>query len=163
MNFRVSSHAGESFSRIPAPALILGSAGLIPFVMPVLMMLMGPEAWQPWAATVLQSYAVVILSFLGAVHWGAALWETDTAQLWRSLGWSVTPSLLAWTALMLPLAWSWVVLLGGFSAQYMMDRHAVQKNRIPLWYAELRRWLTYGVVLILSLALVMTLLTGLSH
>jgi hypothetical protein len=159
MNFKMSSHTGESFSRIPAPALILGSAGLIPFVMPVLVMLMGPEAWQPWGASVLQGYAVVILSFLGAVHWGAALWETDTAQLWRCLGWSVTPALLAWAALMLPLAWSWVVLLGGFSAQYIMDRHTVQINRMPPWYTELRRWLTYGVVLILSLALGVTLFT----
>jgi hypothetical protein len=157
MNSKVSSHAWESFSRIPAPALILGSAGLIPFVLTLLVMLAGSEAWQPWAATVLRSYAVVILSFLGAVHWGAALWETDTKRLWRSLGWGVTPSLLAWIALLLPLAWSWLILLGGFSAQYMMDRYTVQQNRMPLWYAELRRWLTLGVVLILSLALVMTL------
>jgi hypothetical protein len=125
--------------------------------MALLMMLVGPEPWRPWVATVLQSYAAVILSFLGAVHWGIALWETDTERLWRRLGWGVTPSLLAWIALLLPLAWSWLVLLGGFSAQYMMDRRAVQTDRVPFWYGELRRWLTLGVVLILSLALGVTL------
>lgn len=160
MNSKVSSHAGESFSKIPTPALVLGSAGLIPFVMPLLIMLVGPEPWRPLAATILRSYAAVILSFLGAVHWGTTLWETDTARLWRSLGWSVTPSLLAWSALILPLAWSWMVLLGGFSAQYLVDRYTVQKNRMPLWYAELRRWLTLGVVLIISLALGITLVAG---
>jgi hypothetical protein len=158
MNFRVNSRSGKSFSAIPAPALILGSAGLLPFILPLLVMLLGPESWRPLAATVLRSYAAVILSFLGAVHWGIALWETDTTRLWRSLGWGVTPSLLAWIALLLPLAWSWVVLLGGFSAQYMMDRRIVQTDRMPFWYGELRRWLTLGVTLVLSLALGVTLL-----
>lgn len=159
MSDNTPAPAVSSVFAIPASALILGSAGLIPFVMGLLLVLIGPEPWKTFAWDALRGYAAVILSFLGAVHWGSVLWETDRARLWRVLGWSVTPALLAWVALLLAPGWGYPLLLGGYALQYWVDRHAVGSGRMPLWYGELRRWLTLGAVSILSVTSAIAWLT----
>jgi hypothetical protein len=50
------------------------------------------------------SYGAVILSFVGAQHWGLAmaLPGLDEAERTHRFVWSVGPCLLAWPALVLP-------------------------------------------------------------
>lgn len=139
---------------MPAAALWLGGTGLIPFIAPVVVLWLGWPAWREPAWAVLHSYAAVILSFVGAIHWGAALRETDTGRLWQAMGWSVIPALLAWVTLLLPHAYGVALLLLGFAAQYWMDRRAVALGWLPAWYGQLRRLLTSGVAACLALALV---------
>lgn len=160
MSDKTPTTASDSAFVIPAPALILGSGGLIPFVMGLLLVLIGPEPWKAFAWDALRSYAAVILSFLGAVHWGSALGERDKTRLWHILGWSVVPALLAWIGLLLAPTWGYALLLGGFVLNYEVDRRAVRAGRMPAWYGELRRWLTLGVVSILSVVLVIAVLAG---
>ena len=150
-----------SHDTIPVPALVLGVAGLIPFAVPAAIILWGPGEWRSFGWVALLAYGAVILSFVGAVHWGLALRQTgagraDSAGLWRTLGWSVTPALLAWLALMLPPGAAVLLLLGGFGAQYWADERAFRAQRIPLWYLRLRRLLTAGVMACLGLALTTT-------
>ncbi len=139
---------------IPVPALVLGGGGLIPFLAPALILWFGPARWYPPAVLSLMAYGAVILSFLGAVHWGLALAKAqDTATLWRRLGWGVVPALLAWVALLLdPTAALWL-LLGGFTIQYGVDHGYRRRGLVPDWYGRLRLGLTLVVIGCLLLAL----------
>jgi hypothetical protein len=146
--------SGAMMTTIPAAALWLGGTGLIPFIAPVVALWLGSPAWREPAWAVLHGYAAIILSFLGAVHWGAALRENDPGRLWQAMGWSVIPALLAWVTLMLPHPHGVALLLLGFAVQYWMDRRAVAQGWLPAWYGRLRRVLTAGVTACLALALV---------
>ncbi|MCU0806941.1 MAG: DUF3429 domain-containing protein [Candidatus Contendobacter sp.] len=126
---------------IPAAALWLGGTGLIPFIAPVVALWLGSPAWREPAWAVLHGYAAIILSFLGAVHWGAALRDNDPGRLWQAMGWSVVPALLAWVTLMLPHRHGVALLL-------------LTLGWLPAWYGRLRRALTAGVTACLALALV---------
>ena len=53
------------------------------------------------ALSVLIAYAAVILSFMGAIHWGAAMSSTGNKRKQYFLV-SVSPALVAWVALMTP-------------------------------------------------------------
>ena len=145
--------SGAMATTIPAPALWLGGTGLIPFIAPVGVLWLGAPVWRELAWAVLHGYAAVILSFVGAIHWGAALRENDAGRLWQAMGWSVVPALLAWVTLLLPHSYGVALLLLGFAAQYWMDRRAVAQGWLPAWYGQLRRLLTAGVTACLALAL----------
>lgn len=138
---------------IPTPALVLGVGGLLPFILGALLIWLGPSSvWQAWGGLVLLSYGAVILSFIGAVHWGMGLKEWQQQQegsLWPVLGWSVTPALVAWAALLLPPKGGLALLLLGFAAQYAVDRRTVAVGRLPAWYGRLRSLLTAGAVICL--------------
>ncbi|TVR62101.1 MAG: DUF3429 domain-containing protein [Candidatus Competibacteraceae bacterium] len=150
-----SNAAGAgSAAAIPAAAAWLGGLGLLPFAAPVAVLWLGPADWEGEAWRVLRAYAAVILSFVGAIHWGAALRENEAGRLWRAMGWSVVPALVAWVALLLAPPSGVALLLLGFGAQYWMDRWAVAAGWLPGWYGRLRRILTSGVVACLALALV---------
>ena len=150
-----SDFAGsEPAVTIPAAAAWLGGLGLLPFAASVAVLWLGPAAWEGEAWRVLRAYAAIILSFVGAIHWGAALRENEAGRLWRAMGWSVIPALVAWVALLLPPPSGVALLLLGFGAQYGMDRRAVAAGWLPGWYGRLRRALTSGVVACLALALV---------
>lgn len=78
----------------PKPALILGFAGLIPFVSPILFM-SATETYYPELAYAQVAYAASIISFLGGARWGFALPESSPAKPdWINLANSVVPCLL---------------------------------------------------------------------
>jgi len=54
------------------PVRLLGYAGLFPFFAAAAAALLGPPPWRGAALSALAAYGAVILSFLGAVHWGLA-------------------------------------------------------------------------------------------
>ena len=56
-------------ARVPPVPLVLGIAGLAPFVAGASMPWLGPSMW-PMATAV---YAACILAFMGGVQWGALL------------------------------------------------------------------------------------------
>ena len=98
----------------------LGHAGLIPFVGLTLLVWLLPEPdLQIWVATALASYAALIVSFLGGIHWGAA-WHGDAPS--QHALWGVTPSLLGWLGVLMPplagLPWLGMALIGC----YLVDR-----------------------------------------
>ena len=147
-----TSSATPRSATIPAAAAWLGGLGLLPFLVPALLLWLGPAAGRELAWLALHAYAAVILSFIGAVHWGATLHEADSGRLWRAMGWSVLPALLAWVTLLMPHPQGVALLLLGFAAQYLADRRAAATGRLPVWYGRLRRVLTAGVVASLALA-----------
>ncbi len=141
-----------SLDGVPVPARWLGFGGLVPFYLALAALWSNPQA-EGFALAVQLCYAAVILSFLGAVHWGRAL-ASPEQQDWHVLGWSVVPALLGWLA----AAWmepvpAFVLLIVGFWAAFVVDMRAVAAGRFPAWYPALRRPLSALVVLALALSL----------
>lgn len=131
-------------------ATLLGYAGLVPFVVFCV------GTWLPLPAVadshfVLMSYAAVILSFMGAIHWGAAMAQANGAGLLQ-LGLSVIPALLAWVALLISPIYAYSLLILAFVALCIADQRAVGGGRLPSWYAPLRVVLTTVVVICLIAA-----------
>ncbi len=145
-------------------ATLLGNLGLVPFFVLAIL------TWLPWRDEVslqvqfaLVGYTAVILSFLGAVHWGLALANPglDKARAWNALGWGVTPSLLGWLALLmlmlgLPAALILAFLIGDLLLVRVVDGQLVHlyATPVPSWYLSLRTRLTLGASLCLLAALV---------
>jgi hypothetical protein len=130
---------------VPRPALVLGGAGLIPFLAGVagVWTLDYPDFFL--ALNLMMAYAAVVLAFLGAVHWGLALAQ-EAAGNWGRLAPSVLPALAGWSALMLPNALGLLLLAIGFAGAFLADRAAVTANRAPAWYKALRKPLTLVVL-----------------
>ena len=81
--------------RLPRGVVTLGYAGLAPFVAGVLGIALLEGEPRLFAARALVAYGAVILSFLGAVHWGLLL-HAETKETPSRLLAAVLPSLAAW-------------------------------------------------------------------
>lgn len=137
----------------------LGYAGLIPFVAGTLgLVLAGNGAWSGFMASALVGYAAVILTFLGAVHWGRVLNAPDAPHASELALWSVTPSILAWAALLLPINVALPLMALLFVAVYAIDRQLLAKTSIGEMYLPLRLRLTTVVASLLTLAWVISLI-----
>ena len=123
----------------------LGYAGLIPFV--VSAVLLWHPTWHGLAHASLLAYAAVILSFLGAVHWGVAMSAAGGAQH-RHYAWSVLPALAAWCFVLLPPPYSLPLLALAFATWWVQER-TLFTRLLPAWYMRLRDRLTLAVVLLL--------------
>lgn len=125
---------------VPPLAIGLGFAGLLPFVAAALAAWVGPRASHGIALQVLAAYGGVILSFLGAVHWGFALrTPSDDATAARLLL-GVLPALVGWLALLLPLTAGLVLLAGALPVTAAAETVAARRGLVPNAYLRLR-WL----------------------
>lgn len=110
----------------------LGYAGLLPFVgLAVLLWLVKPGL-HSLVAMALTTYAALIASFLGGLHWGVAFVQGDKTPLFHAV-WGVTPSLLAWIALLLPPAAGLLVLSALLVACYAVDHATWPKLGLRHW------------------------------
>lgn len=132
---------------------MLGLSGLLPFVAAALALLLAPDHWSGFARGALIAYGAVILSFLGAVHWGLALRAPATeawATPWR-LVLGVVPSLIAWAAMLLFEAPSLLLLAGGILGTAAVEQWATGRGLVPAFYMRLRWVLSLGAALCLVL------------
>lgn len=102
----------------------------------------------------LVAYGAVILSFMGAVHWGLVISPGASGRgkgdtRWLSLG--VIPALLGWLALIIDPLPALVLLALAFAGAYTLDRFAIAAALAPFWYGRLRLRLTTAVILCLLL------------
>ena len=134
---------------VPHAGHWLGYAGLIPFVAALLGYLLGGEARQDYFAQQFIAYGAVILSFVGAVHWGLAL-SSGRMQVMR-MAISILPALLAWAALLLPVGLAAWLLFAGFLAVRGWEATSTVRRTLPAWYRGLRTRLTAAVGLLLLL------------
>ncbi len=134
-------------ARSPLP-LLLGLAGLIPFVAATAMVWWAPMTWQFIAIQAFLYYSAVILSFLGGVQWGVAmsLEPAGSAGFNRRLLLSMGPSLIAWPALLLhPYTGAWA-LAAGFLLVRLHEWGRDSRALLPGWYQSLRNLLTLVVL-----------------
>ena len=108
--------------------------GTIPLMgMAVLMWLVHHEV-HGFVAVAMTSYAGIVVSFLGGVHWGIGMQQGAHAQHIH-FTWGLMPALGAWVAVMMP-PYAGLPLLGLLLvACYLVDRKT--------WHSPgLRMWLT---------------------
>jgi hypothetical protein len=135
-------------------AEILGYAGLIPFAGLALLVLFTRGEIQLEAGKALVAYGGVIISFLGAWHWGAAMTADVRDDTARRMLFAVSPALLGWMAILLPLIYGLSIIIAGLLLTLLADRYWPGPHP---WYHVLRRRLTTVAVLSLSLAMLTTL------
>jgi len=139
---------------LPAAAAWLGYGGLLPFAAAALALWVTEGSVQQLAVVSLLAYGGAILSFLGGIHWGLAS-TLGASAVGRRLAWSVLPSL--WAALAMALGWvlqprvGLVLLALGLAAWWALEAYRLPSAPLAPWYARLRRHLTAGAVLCLSL------------
>ncbi|WP_101674931.1 DUF3429 domain-containing protein [Alloalcanivorax mobilis] len=130
-------------------ARLLGVAGLIPFY--ALAALAWRDDLRPWALHAEAGYAAVVLSFLGAVHWGRALASPTPRNHIGSLLFGIKPALLGWFALMLPVEFALPMLTAGLVFVWGTEQ-MVFFETLPTWYRHLRHLLTAGAAFALLIA-----------
>ncbi len=139
-------------SRRPPLAALLGLGGLIPFIACGVIAVTGGHDASLRGTMALLAYGAVILSFLGAVHWGLALAEPGAGNRARLAG-GVVPALVGWLALLVVMfgliELALVMLIVGFAGTMMVEAAAGRRGRLPIGYVRLRWVLTTVVVLVL--------------
>ena len=145
--------------KAPTPTSIstLGYGGLLPFFLLTLALWAEPADSGFWTLA-LVSYGAVILSFVGAIHWGIAMVSHELAPRLanRRFVWSVVPSLVGWSATLLPPQLGVWLLVTGFALHYWQDHLLQGHMTLPHWYLPLRRRLSVvacGCLILASLVL----------
>lgn len=140
----------------PPTALVLGALGVVPFVAlstPICKHLawLLPLAVSDRSETFQVGYGVAIASFLGGVHWGAALSSplgtagpVAARMAAERLAWGVVPSLLAWPLVAMEPGPAAALLSALLPALYLADRRFARRGLLPQWYMALRAPLTLG-------------------
>lgn len=136
--------------RTPIAALVLGWAGVIPFVAgaigPFVIADVGLAALTALATSV---YGALVLSFLGGIRWGMAMGPLYGPDRNRAFIVSVMAPAAAWIALVLPRFEGLALLIAALLLQAWIDVRAVGQGRAPVWYAPLRIRLTAAAVVAL--------------
>lgn len=143
--------------RIPAAPLLLGLAGLIPFVWGAAttfsgdlaawgIQTLGPRFVAPF---ILLNYGQIILAFMSGVLWGfATKAEGEQAAIGYAL--STLPALWVFFTVSAGPSSSSIYLIAGFIALLGLDYTFARQGLAPGWWMRLRLLLTLIVVACLS-------------
>lgn len=100
-------------------------------------------------------YGAVIISFLGAIHWGLEFGEKQTASGRTAFryGAGVLAPAMAWPTIFMSVEWALTTQFAAFIAMYLTDSRATFRGWVPSWYATYRFVLTsiVGAALVISL------------
>ncbi|EWY90021.1 hypothetical protein FOYG_07657 [Fusarium oxysporum NRRL 32931] len=100
-------------------------------------------------------YGAVIISFLGAIHWGLEYAEKQPLRERTRFryGMGLAASIVAWPTLMLPVEYALTSQFMAFVALYFADTRAATKGWAPRWYGSYRFLLTamVGFAIFISL------------
>jgi cation transport ATPase len=127
------SHLSEVFLK---RAQWLGYLGLIPFIIAMVLMMLLDDT--KFVAEALHNYAAIILTFVGAIHWGRALYNGNTTLM----SFSVVASLIAWFSLLLTPSQGVLLAAAAFIAMLFIDRTLYHKMN---WFKQLRTRLSVVV------------------
>lgn len=157
----------ETFAlhEVPRQALVLGLAGVLPYLATSFTtifcateihraetygtgyMLSGEtaelllNAMQP----IQIGYGAVILSFLGAIHWGLEWAGYGGYQGYRRYSYGVVAPAVAWPTILMPVEHALITQFLAFSFLYSVDSGAAAKGWVPPWYGTYRFVLTFIV------------------
>ncbi|SPC63413.1 uncharacterized protein UHOD_08018 [Ustilago sp. UG-2017b] len=154
----------EMAQAVPYPALLWGSAGVIPYVSTA-----GASIWlarkehlvnlgldksmdsETASALLLHAqniqvgFGAVLLSFLGAIHWGFEFSKYGGRVGNRRYAMGVMPLVLGWPTLLLAPQMALIGQWASFVAVWFMDLRATTAGWVPKWYSTYRFWLTFAV------------------
>ncbi|KAI5207461.1 hypothetical protein E4T39_01996 [Aureobasidium subglaciale] len=98
-------------------------------------------------------YGAVIISFLGAVHWGLEFAGYGGTQGYKRYAIGVWTPAVAWPTILLPVEYALITQFIAFNFLYYTDSRACKRGWTPPWYAVYRFVLTFivGASIVLSL------------
>ena len=136
---------------LPAPATppvriatVLGYVALVPFVVGALLVWTIDADLRPGASLALSTYAAVVVSFIGAIHWGLGFRQEHPAT--SLFVWGVVPSIVAWVAVLVPFRSGLVMQALMLAVCYLVDRRVYTREGLAAWL-PLRRGLTIPAAL----------------
>ena len=142
------------FSKTKLP-LYITIAGIAPFVVLSVVVSMRWFSNQQAVVEILLTYAAVIISFLGGVHWGISVHHYSYSPRVANLLTieSVAPSLVAWGVLFYPdIHIQLLVMTLLFSFMWAVESLLYSEDLIPQWFFNLRCVVTPIVVVSLYVA-----------
>ncbi|KAH7011289.1 hypothetical protein EDB80DRAFT_711514 [Ilyonectria destructans] len=169
-----------SFSSVPRESRILGLAGTLPYMGTSLSTLFlswdlnkqSPTGNSLYDAVVVDhetakhllsiiepiqlGYGAVLISFLGAIHWGLEYAEKQPL-LERTrfrYGVGLAASIVAWPTLLMSVEYALTAQFAAFVALYFVDSRATTRGWAPQWYGTYRFLLTAMVGLAIFISLV---------
>ncbi|KAF7321816.1 hypothetical protein MKEN_00703500 [Mycena kentingensis (nom. inval.)] len=106
------------------------------------------------ALTIQTTYGAVMLSALGAFHWGMEFAKLGGEKGWKRLALGAAPVLYAWPTLALDPTMALVAQWAGFTGLWWADLKATSWGWTPSWYAQYRFYLSIaaGACILGSLA-----------
>lgn len=145
---------------LPVTVGLLGYGGLMPFIGLAILSIIESSHGILYRGALLL-YGVVILTFVGAIHWGVAMMDNTLSDRARRacFTWSVVPSLMGWSTYVLSPVPGSLVLVSGFLLQYWRDRSLAPMVLWPDWYLPLRAHLTLVACASLMLGIAWPILT----
>ncbi|KAM0215159.1 hypothetical protein ACHAQD_008485 [Fusarium lateritium] len=101
-------------------------------------------------------YGAVIISFLGAIHWGLEYAEKQPLRERTRFryGMGLASSVIAWPTVMLPVEYALTTQFMAFVGLYFADSRAATKGWAPRWYGSYRFLLTAMVGLSIFISLI---------
>ncbi|KAK0513906.1 hypothetical protein JMJ35_003628 [Cladonia borealis] len=157
----------ETFAlkEVPREALVIGLAGVLPYLATSLSTVylafdinhVGADGSnfffsQPTAEALLHiieplqiGYGAVILSFLGAIHWGLEWAKYGGEHGYRRYAYGVVAPAVAWPTILFPVEYALISQFCAFTFLYFADANAVVNGWAPHWYSTYRFVLTFIV------------------
>lgn len=138
-----TDEAGRAMRQL---AWALGAAGLLPFFGNALFAWVAPPGEVDGLLRSQSQYAAAILTFLGALHWGAVLGSARafTTRDGTRLVWSVIPSIFCWIVTLYPATIGLPLLFFALPVVLAVDLFLYRGTPIPGWFLPLRITLTAG-------------------
>jgi len=98
-------------------------------------------------------YGAVIISFLGAIHWGLEFAGYGGHQGYRRYAIGVVAPAVAWPTILMPVESALITQFLAFTMLYYVDTRAAYRGWTPHWYNTYRFILTFivGVSIVVSL------------
>lgn len=123
----------------------LGYMGLLPLVIGTGLAMVDVQT--NTAITAIHSYAAVILTFIGAIHWGRAMQVNDMTLL----NLSIWPSLIAWFSLLVSPVYGLPLLIACYLTVFAFDYREYAYAELD-WFRRLRTQLTFVVCTLLAIS-----------
>ncbi|KAL8920145.1 MAG: hypothetical protein Q9172_004627 [Xanthocarpia lactea] len=98
-------------------------------------------------------YGAVIISFLGAIHWGLEWAKYGGTHGYRRYAYGVIAPAVAWPTLLFPVEYALIAQFTAFTFLYFADARACVRGWTPHWYMTYRFVLSFvvGASIVISL------------
>ncbi|CAD6445458.1 ac31da42-3a9b-4f6b-8d23-3636d2f1ccdf [Sclerotinia trifoliorum] len=165
----------ETFAlrEVPRESLIIGAAGVLPYAATSAStiylaydinhahatgqgILFSPETAHQlldYITPIQVGYGAVIISFLGAIHWGLEYAGYGGNHSYRRYMIGVVAPAVAWPTILMPVEYALITQFTAFTFLYFTDARATVRGWCPPWYSTYRFVLTFivGAAIVASL------------
>ena len=119
-------------TRLPSQAALgLGYLAVLPFVVCAGLVWVGGTESRAMASIALLAYAAVVVSFIGAIHWGIAFAQVAPAT--SLFVWGVAPAIVAWLSMLMHPRVGLVTDAVLMVLCYLVDRSVYPRQGIAIW------------------------------